>query len=249
MRERLLEWLKLPVNRLELILVLLLLMLLSCKNPNVHYYESKEELDSLFDYDNVSSLETRNLLDTIDKIDSITTEGKDAMDSIARLILHEEEELLELETADAATGNALKRVVVHCTASNIINPHTKESLLRFFKETQHWSKPGYTFFFDRNGVIWKLNQHWDWDPIVNYSEITFGAKGYNSTSLHIAWDGGLEGNKIIDNRTKEQKSALLTFIRIARDIYPNIEVIGHRDLPGVTKLCPIFDVKKEYKNL
>jgi len=251
MKEKIIQWLMIPITRLELVIViasLIMLGIIGCKNPNVTYYESEEELDSLFDNDNVSSLQTRELLDSIDRIDSITDDAKGTMDSLAELIL--ENEYKELETAEKyPIGSPLKRLVVHCTASNIANPHTKETLLKFFKEAQHWTKPGYTFFFDRDGVIWKLNEHWDWDPIVNSAEITFGAKGYNSTSLHIAWDGGIQGNKILDNRTDEQKIALLTFIKIVLDVYPDIEVLGHTDLPGVNKLCPIFDVKEEYKDL
>lgn len=197
----------------------------SCKNANPPYiqeFESQEQLDSLFD--------------DMDHRDSLTE------DSIMNL-----EELQDLKSG--TTGQTLKRFVIHCTASNIKTPHTKESLLEFFKNTRHWSKPGYTFFIDREGIIWKLNEHWDWDPLVNYSEITFGAAGYNSTSLHASWDGGVENNKIIDNRTDKQKQALLTLVQIVHDVYPNIEVLGHTDLDGVNKLCPIYDVKKEYADI
>jgi N-acetylmuramoyl-L-alanine amidase len=155
----------------------------------------------------------------------------------------------EFDTLADMAPTKLARLVIHCTGSNIKNPYTRESLLNFFSRIQKWSKPGYTFFIDREGILWKLNEHFNWDPIIEYSEITFGAKGYNSTSLHIAWDGGVVDGKITDNRTNEQKDALRTFVYIVTDIYPNIEVIGHKDLPNVHKACPIFDVKKEYKNI
>jgi N-acetylmuramoyl-L-alanine amidase len=211
------------------VLAILLFIVISsstgCKNASSNYiqeFESQEQLDSLFD--------------DMDHRDSLTE------DSIMHL-----EELQDLKSG--TTGQTLKRFVIHCTASNIKTPHTKETLLDFFKNTRHWSKPGYTFFIDRDGIIWKLNEHWDWDPLVNYSEITFGAAGYNSTSLHASWDGGVENNKIIDNRTDKQKQALLTLVQIVHDIYPNIEVLGHTDLEGVNKLCPIYDVKKEYADI
>src|SRR5690606_30322561 len=119
--------------------------------------------------------------------------------------------------------------------------------LKFFKEVRQWSKPGYTFFIDREGILWKLNE-FNWDPIVEYSEITFGAAGYNSSSLHVSWDGGVEGSKIVDNRTPEQKVALKNFVILVRDIYPKIDVIGHKELNS-GKACPVFDVKKEYKDI
>ena len=31
--------------------------------------------------------------------------------------------------------------------------------------------------------------------------------------------------------------------------YPEAEILGHRDFPGVAKACPCFDAKKEYKNI
>lgn len=156
---------------------------------------------------------------------------------------------LELDSLADAKASTLKRLVIHATASSVKTPYTRESLLTFFAKDRGWSKPGYTFFIDREGILWKLNEHFNWDPVIEYSEITFGAKGYNSASLHIAWDGGVENGKIVDNRTDEQKQALKTFVQIVHDIYPEIDVLGHRDLPNVTKACPIFDVKKEYKNI
>jgi N-acetylmuramoyl-L-alanine amidase len=196
-----------------------------CKNasPNyIHEFKSQEELDSLFD--------------DMDHRDSLT-----------------EDSLLILEdlrdSKGVSTGQTLKRLVIHCTASNVNNPYTKETLLNFFRNTRHWSKPGYTFFIDREGITWKLNEYWDWDTVINYSEVTFGAAGYNSTSLHVVWDGGVENNKILDNRTDKQKQALKTLVQLVRDVYPNIEVLGHSDLPGVNKLCPIFNVKKEYHDI
>lgn len=210
-------------------LFLIILLVPGCKNQSsqvVMEFNDPSQIDSLFDVDNLVNF------------DSLSG------DSL------EEEELRDMEiingTITSTTGSTIKRLVIHCTASNILSPNTRESLLKFFKEERKWSKPGYTFFIDRNGIIWKLNSYWNWDPIINYSEITFGATGYNSTSLHVAWDGGVQDNKVLDNRTPKQKASLDTFVKITRDIYPNIDVLGHRDLPGVNKLCPLFDVRSEY---
>lgn len=250
MKEKIFTWLLVPVTRMEIaiaIITLLILGILGCKNQNAMEYTSEAELDSLFDHDNISSLETRELLDSLLVLDSLSEEGESTLDSLRALISTDS---YDLETGELpAAGHPLSRIVIHATASNVSTPYTKETLLKFFKESQHWSKPGYTFFFDRQGILWKLNEHWDWDPIVNYSEITFGAKGYNSNSLHVAWDGGVDGKKILDNRTPEQRKALLNFIKIVHDIYPDIQVMGHRDLPGVKKLCPVFDVAKEYSDI
>lgn len=46
-----------------------------------------------------------------------------------------------------------------------------------------------------------------------------------------------------DTRTAAQKRTVLELLRSLRTDYPDAEVIGHRDLPGVKKSCPCFDVK------
>jgi N-acetylmuramoyl-L-alanine amidase len=235
-------------NLFYFFILILLILIPSCKEGPQGYYRETTELDSLFDFEDPEVIKAYTRIDSILNQDSISNEDLNLLDSLNKAVRHDSL-FSALDEAEALQGQPLKRLVIHCTASNIKNPHTKESLLAFFKNYNKWSKPGYTFFIDRQGIIWKLNNSWDWDPIVNYSELTFGAAGYNSTSLHCAWDGGLDNNKIVDNRTIEQKIALRTFVSLAIDIYPNIEVMGHRDLPNVHKACPIFDVKKEYKNI
>lgn len=229
-----------------LVLLFSTFTLFSCRERIV--VNTPQELAEYFDFDDSTSVKAKNLLDSLSIKDSLTVEDLNLMDSLTTY-LKQDSTFEAKDEAEAIEGQYLRRLVIHCTASNINTPYTKESLLSFFKNSQHWSKPGYTFFIDRKGIIWKLNQYWDWDPIVNYNELTFGAKGYNSTSLHISWDGGIENNKVVDNRTPEQKIALKSFVIITKDIYPNIDVLGHRDLPGVKKLCPIFNIKEEYKDI
>lgn len=46
------------------------------------------------------------------------------------------------------------------------------------------------------------------------------------------------------NYTRAQTSSLIVLVESLRDIYrKRLEVLGHRDYPGVTKRCPGFDVK------
>lgn len=232
----------------NLLILICFLFLLSCNNSKVQYYHEASDLDSLFDFEDKDVILANKIMDSIMQKEEISDEDLKILDSL-NTSLRKDSIFMATDEAEALQGQPLKRLVIHCTASNVKNPHTKESLLAFFKNYNHWSKPGYTFFVDRQGILWKLNDHWDWDAIINYSELTFGAAGYNSTSLHIAWDGGLEDKKILDNRTPAQKQALLTFVQLAKDVYPSIEVLGHTDLPNVNKLCPIFDVKKEYKSI
>jgi N-acetyl-anhydromuramyl-L-alanine amidase AmpD len=45
-----------------------------------------------------------------------------------------------------------------------------------------------------------------------------------------------------DTRTVEQKETLHKLIERLKEDYPEAKVVGHRDLPGVSKDCPCFEV-------
>ena len=45
-----------------------------------------------------------------------------------------------------------------------------------------------------------------------------------------------------DTRTPEQKETLRRLIERLKEDYPEAKVMGHRDLPGVKKDCPCYDV-------
>ena len=76
------------------------------------------------------------------------------------------------------------------------------------------------------------------------------AKGYNSHSLGVCYEGGLDTNgKPADTRTPKQKRALLKLLKKLKVAYPDARIVGHRDLPDVHKACPCFNAKEEYQNL
>ena len=63
--------------------------------------------------------------------------------------------------------------------------------------------------------------------------ISNGVKGYNSTAINIAYVGGIDSKgKAVDNRTKEQKDALVTLLKQLKKKYPNAAIMGHRDIWG-----------------
>ena len=45
-----------------------------------------------------------------------------------------------------------------------------------------------------------------------------------------------------DTRTPEQKETLQRLLERLKEDYPDARVVGYRDLPGVKKDCPCFDV-------
>lgn len=65
----------------------------------------------------------------------------------------------------------------------------------------------------------------------------------NRHSIGICYEGGLDiRGRPADTRTPEQKDTLLKLLERLKTDYPQIRVVGHRDLPGVKKDCPCFEV-------
>lgn len=89
-----------------------------------------------------------------------------------------------------------------------------------------------------------------------------GVQGYNSTSVNVAYVGGIDSNgKAVDNRTEPQKASLVKLLKELRGRYPNAQILGHRDISPDTnhngkvdsweriKECPCFDAITEYKGI
>lgn len=136
-------------------------------------------------------------------------------------------------------------IVIHCTAGG--ESETLDSVMATWK-AKGWKNPGYHVLIEKNGKTHKLA---DAESIVN------GVRGHNYHAYHICWMGGRDG----DDRTVEQKQALMREIFYAQVLFPEAKVVGHRDLSpdldgdGViephewVKLCPQFDVADFMKDL
>lgn len=145
----------------------------------------------------------------------------------------------------------IERIFVHCTASS--QKATVQSILAEFRRKK-WRVPGYHWLIDKDG---KKTQLVDENIVAN------GVKGYNSTSVHVAYIGGIDKQHPngIDTRTKDQKAALEILLTQLHQRYPNAEILGHRDISPDTnhngkvdsweriKECPCFDAKKEYAHI
>lgn len=126
----------------------------------------------------------------------------------------------------------INNIVLHCTAT----PQTAkvENIVRYWKEELGWKKPGYHHIIKADGQIVDLL------PIEQPSN---GVQGFNSDSIHISYIGGVDGKgNAVDNRTDAQKQAQIKLIKLYKQQFPNAQIKGHRDFPGVAKSCPSFDV-------
>ena len=125
----------------------------------------------------------------------------------------------------------LKRLVLHCTATpegrevsaaDIRHWHTDP----VSKGGRGWKQVGYTDMIYLDGKVERLVDNNE-DAQVDPWEITNGAKGYNTTSRHVVYVGGVaaDGKTPKDTRTRR---------------FPSIPVVGHNQLAA--KACPSFDV-------
>lgn len=127
----------------------------------------------------------------------------------------------------------IQHIVIHCTATQ---PNTTiESIKKYWKEVRGWGDiPGYHYVIKSNGELVKL---------LDESKNSNGVYLHNSTCLNIAYIGGIDKEgKPKDTRTRAQEDTMFNLIVALTERYPQAQVLGHRDFPGVAKACPSFDV-------
>lgn len=144
----------------------------------------------------------------------------------------------------------IERIFVHCTASS--QAWGVGELSAEFKR-KGWKNPRYHYVVTSDGRIHQM---------LDDSKVSNGVKGYNSTSVNVAYVGGIDAKgKAVDNRTAAQKKALVDLLKILRKRYPKAKILGHRDIsPDQNgngrvdqweriKECPCFDAITEYKDI
>jgi N-acetylmuramoyl-L-alanine amidase len=125
-------------------------------------------------------------------------------------------------------------LVVHCSASP---PSAKvdASVIDRWHRERGFLKIGYHYVINRDGRVEKGR---------DLTEIGAHVEGYNAVSVGICLVGGVNEKNIPEkNFTGEQFDALTVLLHQTLARFPNCEVLGHRDIPGVKKACPSFDVK------
>lgn len=145
----------------------------------------------------------------------------------------------------------IERLVIHCTATAEGREVTAAEIRLWHCSAppvgRGWKQVGYTDIVHLDGSVERLVDNNE-DAFVDGWEVTNGAKGYNGTSRHIVYVGGCarDGKTPSDTRTAAQKAALKAYVDDFRRRFRWADVCGHRDLPGVKKACPCYDVRKEY---
>ena len=130
--------------------------------------------------------------------------------------------------------------VIHCSATRSNRAFTFEALDACHR-ARGFKMCGYHYYITRDGQL-----H------IGRPEEMVGAhaKRYNHRSIGICYEGGLDENgRPADTRTPAQRHALVALLRSLKTDYPDLVIVGHRDLPWVKKACPCFDATSEYSQL
>lgn len=135
----------------------------------------------------------------------------------------------------------IKYIVIHCTATPESREHTAKDIDRWHKQ-RGWKGIGYNYVIRLDGTI-ELGRDVD--------EIPSHVAGFNKESIGVTYVGGVDKDnlKAKDTRTEKQKQSLILLLKELKKLYPNAEILGHRDFPKVNKACPSFDVKTWVKTL
>lgn len=125
-------------------------------------------------------------------------------------------------------------IVVHCSATKPTQDIGASEIRKWHVEDNGWSDIAYHEVIRRNGVI-ELGR-----PLHVAGA---HARGHNSHSVGVCLVGGIDADgKPDDNFTDDQMDSLIVTLDYWKLIYTNAEILGHRDLPGVAKACPSYDV-------
>ena len=131
-------------------------------------------------------------------------------------------------------------IIIHCSATCEDRPFTEQALEAAHRQ-RGFDGTGYHFYIRRDGRI--LTTRSPERPGAH-------ARGYNAHSIGICYEGGLDKNgRPANTLTLAQKESLEALLYSLAIDYPDADILGHRDLPGVRKECPCLDVKKWLKEI
>ncbi|WP_314280050.1 N-acetylmuramoyl-L-alanine amidase [Capnocytophaga leadbetteri] len=135
----------------------------------------------------------------------------------------------------------IKYLVVHCSATPEGRNHTAKDIDAWHRQ-RGFDRIGYNYVIRLDGTV---------EEGRDVNKIPSHVKGYNKESIGICYIGGIDKNTLQpkDTRTPAQKEALKKLLIELKKMYPQAEILGHRDFPNVAKACPCFNAKFEYKNL
>ena len=143
----------------------------------------------------------------------------------------------------------IRYLVVHCSATPEGRDHTAKDIDLWHRQ-RGFNEIGYNYIVRLNGTV---------EEGRDVNKVPAHVTNHNKDSIGICYIGGCEPHGQIvngqlvyqpkDTRTPAQKEALIKLLKELKTLYPQAEILGHRDFPDVAKACPCFNAKDEYKTL
>lgn len=129
---------------------------------------------------------------------------------------------------------AIDLIVVHCSATPAGRDVSAADIDGWHK-ARGWRCIGYHHVIRMDGTV---------EPGRPEREMGAHASGFNRNSIGLCMIGGLdaEGFEAKPEYTPAQWEALGRLLAELKGRYPAARIVGHRDLPGVRKACPSFEV-------
>ena len=129
----------------------------------------------------------------------------------------------------------IDRIIIHCSYTRPSQDIGAEEITKWHKD-RGFDTIGYHYVITRDGLV-ELGR--------DVETAGAHARGYNRWSIGICLVGGMneDNPRPEDNFEDIQRHSMVDLVaEIFSSIGRVVEVVGHRDLPGVKKDCPCFDV-------
>lgn len=128
---------------------------------------------------------------------------------------------------------SVRFLVIHCSATKCNRNYTEKQLLRDHK-ARGFRTVGYHFYCRKDGSLTQFRK---------LLEVGAHARPYNRCSIGICYEGGLdEEGRPANTLTHAQYMVIRHLLLQLKILFPQAEIVGHRDLPGATpKECPCFN--------
>jgi len=128
----------------------------------------------------------------------------------------------------------LDTLILHCTATRFDHDVTIDDI-RVWHVARGWKREGYHFLIRLDGTIERGR------PV---DMIGAHAKGFNRTSLGLAYAGGIDKDGNATNTmSRDQTDAMFVLIDSLAVVFGQLKLIGHNDVTD-RKTCPNFDVSE-----
>lgn len=130
-------------------------------------------------------------------------------------------------------GRKITHIVIHCSATEEGKAFRAADIKRWHVRDNGWQDIGYHYVICLDGTL---------DKGRSIKKAGAHVKGHNKNSIGICLIGGLRNGKPASTYTQKQFTTLNYLVHKLINRFPQAEVLGHKDFPGVSKACPCFDV-------